>query len=69
MGWQGAGVLKILCQNPIPAKDCMPMWTQRQVVPSLCSGALNFRKSLGVLIPLELQSPLLPNACNKKFPR
>lgn len=46
MGWQGAGVLKNLCQNPTPAKDCRPVWTQRQVVPSLCPGVLNFREKL-----------------------
>lgn len=65
MGWQGAGVLKNLCQNPTPAKDCMPMWTQRQVVPSLCPGVLNFREKLSVLIPLELQT----SACKSSAPK
>lgn len=36
-------------------------------IPVLWSS--EFQEEAGVLIPLELQSPLLPNACNKKFSR
>lgn len=52
MGWQGAGVLKNLCQNPTPAKDCRPVWTQRP------SGAIPVPRSSEFQGEAECSHPL-----------